>query len=73
MKFKDNDLETIFIAHSPERVLPGRILRELIDNDRIVGGINQETLCWFSNKLTGKLTEAHKASGAQKRDNPLNN
>jgi UDP-N-acetyl-D-mannosaminuronic acid dehydrogenase len=30
----------IFIAHCPERVLPGRILVELVENDRIVGGIN---------------------------------
>jgi len=31
----------ICIAHCPERVLPGRILRELVDNDRIVGGVNR--------------------------------
>jgi len=31
----------LFIAHCPERVLPGRILTELIENDRIVGGINE--------------------------------
>lgn len=30
----------IFVAHCPERVLPGRILIELVQNDRIVGGIN---------------------------------
>ncbi len=30
----------IFVAHCPERVLPGRILTELVENDRIVGGIN---------------------------------
>jgi UDP-N-acetyl-D-mannosaminuronic acid dehydrogenase len=29
----------IAIAYCPERVLPGRILVELIDNDRVVGGI----------------------------------
>lgn len=29
----------IRIAYCPERVLPGRVLRELIDNDRIVGGV----------------------------------
>jgi UDP-N-acetyl-D-mannosaminuronic acid dehydrogenase len=28
------------VAHCPERVLPGQILRELVDNDRIVGGID---------------------------------
>jgi UDP-N-acetyl-D-mannosaminuronic acid dehydrogenase len=30
----------IHIAHCPERVLPGSVLRELVDNDRIVGGIS---------------------------------
>ncbi len=29
----------VFVAHCPERVLPGRILVELVDNDRIIGGI----------------------------------
>jgi UDP-N-acetyl-D-mannosaminuronic acid dehydrogenase len=32
--------EDIYVAHCPERVLPGRILTELVENDRIVGGIN---------------------------------
>jgi UDP-N-acetyl-D-mannosaminuronic acid dehydrogenase len=31
----------IFVAHCPERVLPGKILAELVQNDRIVGGINE--------------------------------
>ena len=29
----------ISVAHCPERVLPGHIIRELIENDRIIGGI----------------------------------
>lgn len=28
-----------FVAHAPERVLPGKIFKELVDNDRTVGGI----------------------------------
>ncbi|MEH6942742.1 nucleotide sugar dehydrogenase [Bacillus sp. JJ722] len=32
----------IYLAHCPERVLPGRILIELIENTRIVGGITPE-------------------------------
>jgi UDP-N-acetyl-D-mannosaminuronic acid dehydrogenase len=31
--------ETLFLAHCPERVLPGRILTELVANDRVVGGL----------------------------------
>ncbi len=30
-----------FVAHCPERVLPGSILRELVENDRIVGGVDR--------------------------------
>ncbi len=29
-----------YLAYSPERVLPGHILRELIENARVIGGIN---------------------------------
>lgn len=32
----------IHVAHCPERVLPGHIIRELVDNDRIIGGISKE-------------------------------
>jgi len=32
--------EDFYLAYSPERVLPGQILRELIENDRVIGGIN---------------------------------
>lgn len=28
------------VAHSPERVLPGRVLLELVRNDRVVGGLS---------------------------------
>ncbi|WP_336882103.1 nucleotide sugar dehydrogenase [Priestia koreensis] len=35
--------EDLFLAHCPERVLPGRILIELVENTRIVGGINEES------------------------------
>lgn len=31
----------IRIAHCPERVLPGKVLQELISNDRIVGGMTE--------------------------------
>ncbi len=31
------------LAYSPERVLPGQILRELIENARVIGGIDSES------------------------------
>ena len=33
----------ISIAYCPERVLPGNIMTELIENDRIVGGVNNDS------------------------------
>jgi len=33
--------EDVFVAHCPERVLPGRILIELVENDRVVGGVDE--------------------------------
>ena len=32
-----------YLCYSPERVLPGQILRELVENARVVGGINPES------------------------------
>ncbi len=29
-----------YLAHCPERVLPGNILKEIIENDRVIGGID---------------------------------
>ena len=36
---KTTESPDVAIAYCPERVLPGRILVELIDNDRVIGGI----------------------------------
>jgi len=33
------DVDEVYIAYCPERVLPGKIMTELVENDRIVGGI----------------------------------
>jgi len=35
--------EDVFVSHCPERVLPGRILTELVENDRVIGGINDKS------------------------------
>jgi UDP-N-acetyl-D-mannosaminuronic acid dehydrogenase len=36
---RTGDGADVAIAYCPERVLPGRILVELIDNDRVIGGV----------------------------------
>lgn len=33
------ELSDIRIAHCPERVLPGHVIRELVENDRVIGGM----------------------------------
>jgi len=32
----------VSVAHCPERVLPGSVVRELVENDRIIGGITRD-------------------------------
>ncbi|EDP5961929.1 nucleotide sugar dehydrogenase, partial [Campylobacter jejuni] len=36
------EVSDIKIAHCPERVLPGQVIRELVENDRIIGGMTQK-------------------------------
>jgi UDP-N-acetyl-D-mannosaminuronic acid dehydrogenase len=36
-------LDSIHVAYCPERVLPGKIMRELVENDRIVGGLRPDS------------------------------
>ncbi|MDP1731213.1 MAG: UDP-N-acetyl-D-mannosamine dehydrogenase [Devosia sp.] len=33
----------VLVAYSPERVLPGKVLTELVDNDRSVGGLSRRS------------------------------
>jgi UDP-N-acetyl-D-mannosaminuronic acid dehydrogenase len=36
--YADTNID-VNIAHCPERVLPGHVVRELVENDRVIGGI----------------------------------
>ena len=36
---KAGEMSDIRIAHCPERVLPGKVMQELITNDRVIGGM----------------------------------
>lgn len=36
------DVSSVYLAHCPERVLPGRVMIELVENSRIVGGTTPE-------------------------------
>ncbi|WP_269751494.1 UDP-N-acetyl-D-mannosamine dehydrogenase [Paraneptunicella aestuarii] len=37
----DSTEQDLFIAHCPERVLPGHVMRELVENDRVIGGLSK--------------------------------
>ena len=56
-KFQVGD--DIYLAHCPERVLPGRIVIEVVENDRIIGGVNKESTDAaaeiYATFVTGKL------------------
>ena len=39
---RDGEASDIRVAHSPERVLPGQILLELVQNDRVIGGVTEK-------------------------------
>jgi len=52
-----------YLCYSPERVLPGQILRELIENARIVGGITADSARagsdLYATFVKGKIIEAN--------------
>lgn len=51
--------DKIFIAYCPERVLPGNVIQELINNDRVIGGIDeastQKAQEFYGQFVKGKL------------------
>jgi len=53
------DTSQLHIAHCPERVLPGRIMIELVENDRIVGGTTPEatetTVAFYNTFVEGEV------------------
>ena len=69
------DTTSIYIAHCPERVLPGHIMRELVENDRIVGGTTAEatekTVEFYKTFVEGEVlyTDAKTAEMAKLTEN----
>ncbi|MBD58430.1 UDP-N-acetyl-D-mannosamine dehydrogenase [uncultured Pseudoalteromonas sp.] len=65
----------INIAHCPERVLPGHVLRELVENDRVIGGMSEEcskkAVALYKNFVVGEclLTNARTAEMAKLTEN----
>jgi len=69
------DVNNIFVAHCPERVLPGHIMRELVENDRIVGGVTpaatDATVEFYETFVSGNVlkTDAKTAEMAKLTEN----
>ena len=65
----------MFVSHCPERVLPGRIMIELVENDRIVGGTTTEatkaTVAFYNTFVEGEVlsTDAKTAEMAKLTEN----
>lgn len=55
------DVATVHVAYCPERVLPGKIMTELVENDRVVGGLTQEATrvvaAFYRNFVRGEVLE----------------
>lgn len=53
----------IFMAYCPERVLPGNVMYELVHNDRVIGGVNQEStekaIAFYSKYVQGELHQTN--------------
>jgi len=75
LKEQGIDISKVHVAHCPERVLPGQIMRELVENDRIVGGIDEisteETAAFYKTFVSGQilLTDAKTAEMAKLTEN----
>ena len=69
------NVDEIYIAYCPERVLPGNIMLELVQNDRVIGGINEESTQvvadFYRNFIQGKIlkTEAKTAEMCKLTEN----
>ena len=51
--------DKIYISYCPERVLPGNVMFELVNNDRVIGGINEAStdaaVSFYSKIVQGEL------------------
>ncbi|MCK7678502.1 UDP-N-acetyl-D-mannosamine dehydrogenase [Corynebacterium sp. CCM 9186] len=41
LTLEEGTRNSVYFSHCPERVLPGQIMREMISNDRVIGGLNK--------------------------------
>lgn len=66
---------SVYMAHCPERVLPGQTLKELVVNDRVIGGLNpvsaDKAAQFYRQFVTGEIvcTNARTAELAKLAEN----
>lgn len=69
------DNADVNVAHCPERVLPGHVVRELVENDRVIGGISstcsEKAVKLYKTFLKGEclITNARTAEMAKLTEN----
>ena len=72
---ENSDESDILVAHCPERVLPGKIMIELITNDRVIGGLDEKSAAsaadFYRNFVRGECieTDARTAEMAKLTEN----
>lgn len=51
--------DELYIAYCPERVLPGNVMYELVNNDRVIGGVDEKStekaVTFYAEFVKGKL------------------
>lgn len=69
------DATQVHFAHAPERVLPGKVIREIVENDRIIGGLDdaatQACVDFYATFVSGEIhsTSARTAETAKLVEN----
>lgn len=70
-----NEESDIRVAHCPERVLPGHVMRELVENDRVIGGMSskcsEQSIALYKTFVAGEcvVTNARTAEMAKLTEN----
>lgn len=69
------DLADVQVAHCPERVLPGKVLHEVVHNSRVIGGMTRHcaarAVAFYAHAVKGKchVTDARTAELAKLTEN----
>ena len=53
----DGEEGDIYLAYCPERILPGKVIQEVVENDRVIGGVTAESsikaVAFYKNAIKG--------------------